>query len=283
MKKSKVFVYIKPKGQENLSTTVIKTDKLGNIIKEERIVKEKKDEDIEKVIEKTIKTPEIKENTQEKKDEKLEKQKTKIAQEQEDEKVSYFSFLKILEPSLKVYQQVFVNYNSELLKMTEEQEVKKVEPDYEIEKHDPTLVLEAALFMAVDGLPTQALAKLINKDRDSTEKLLLQLKEKYMQKESAIEITNELKNKWIMRLKQEYAKPARQFATDVDISKHALKTLAFIAKNENITKRELFKKLGSQIYTDVAELEQKGFIKLIPFGRTSRIKLTEKFNQYFGI
>ncbi|MEM3361988.1 MAG: SMC-Scp complex subunit ScpB [Candidatus Anstonellaceae archaeon] len=281
MKKSKVFVYLKPKNQTENFSGVIKTDKAGNIIEETKVPKEKKELDIKEVIEKTIKTEQNETQINHKQQTKIEKQE--IKETDQPQTISYLSFFKILEPQQRVYQPLFVNYNSELLKNVQSEEISKIEPVVDIEKYDPLTIMEAALFMAVEGLTVEALAKLIKKDKYETQKLLEELKQRYEQKETAIEITNELKNKWIMRIKQQYAKPARQFASEVDISKHALKTLAFIAKNENITKRELFKKLGAQIYQDVAELEEKGFIKTIPLGRTSRIKLTEKFNQYFGI
>ncbi|MFN3910174.1 MAG: SMC-Scp complex subunit ScpB [Candidatus Anstonellaceae archaeon] len=289
MKKTKVYVYIKPSSNTtNQPLGIIKTDQTGNIIKKEEKKKEEKELDIEKIIEKTIekKQDEVeKKNNKVERDEKKEREKKDLGLEKNNENIEekYITFLKILEQEKILFENFTINYNSPLIEQVELEKVESIVPDPNIDKNDPVAVLEAALFMAVDGLSIEALAKLIGKRTQETQKLVEQLQQKYNANNSAIEISNELKNKWVMRIKPSYAPAVKQFAKEADITKHSLKTLAFIAKNENITKRELFKKLGSQIYEDVKELEEKGFIKTIPTGRTSKIKLTEKFNQYFGL
>jgi len=98
---------------------------------------------------------------------------------------------------------------------------------------------------------------------------------------SSIEITQDSDKKWYMRVRSSYAPAVKQFAGEAEISKRALRTLAYVSKNNRITKRNLFKRLGGSIYEDVKELEEKGFIETTPFGRTKKVHLTQKFRDYF--
>lgn len=147
---------------------------------------------------------------------------------------------------------------------------------------DPTRVIEAALFMSGQSLASADLAKLVGIAAVGfVDEKLSALSREYEEKKSAIEIVREDNGKWAMRVRAAYAPAVRGFAGEAEISKHALKTLAYISKNEGIKKRDLFKKLGSSIYENVAELIDKGFVLATPAGRTVSLKTTGKFRQYF--
>jgi len=290
MKKAKVHVYIKPlqeKGSNPLG--IIKTDQTGRIIPVEEEKKQLKtqDLDIEQVILKTFekeqKQKDSSKNTANKESEvPLEdKEKKELQNFQDYSHFLYFKYIEQTEKKAFIKPDITIEYP--FLNQLIQKPQKEIMPDPNLEINNPLAVLEAALFMAVEGLDTNSLSKLIKKNSSQTKELLNELKKRYSQQDSALELSAEPNDRWVLRIKQQYAPAVRQFAKEVEISQHALKTLAFIAKNENITKRELFKKLGSQIYADVEELEKKGFIKTIPQGRTSKIKLTPKFNEYFGI
>lgn len=160
----------------------------------------------------------------------------------------------------------------------------RIEPDPYLGRNEPSLVLEAALFMAGQGLDNSSLGKVIGVASVSqVQKMMEGLCSKYSKTESAIEIVQDVDKKWHMRVRGNYAPAVRQFAGEAEISKHALRTLAYISKNNGVTKRNLFKRLGGTIYEDIAELEKKGFVETVPLGRTKKVLLTSKFKQYFGI
>ena len=108
-----------------------------------------------------------------------------------------------------------------------------------------------------------------------------ELVQEYKDKGSAIEIVN-MDGKYSMRIKNDYVNRVKQFAQETEISKPALRTLAYISKHDGMLKSELARKIGAQIYDDVRELVEKGFIKTHKAGRTAKITLTEKFRTYFG-
>lgn len=146
-------------------------------------------------------------------------------------------------------------------------------------------VIEAALFMSGQPLHPKDLGKLVGLRAES--KILRMMKtlaDEYNQNtESAVEIAMEKSGYWTMRVKKEYAPAVRAFSSEAEISRHAIKTLAYIYRNEGITKRTLFSRLGGSIYEDCSELEEKGFITTEPFGRTKKLFITPKFKHYFGV
>ncbi len=107
-----------------------------------------------------------------------------------------------------------------------------------------------------------------------------ELRKEYEERGSAIEIM-EAGGKYEMRIRNDVLQRVKQFAQDIEISKSALRTLAFISKHDGILKSELVRKIGTQVYEDVRELVDAEFVKSIKAGRTSKLTLTEKFKKYF--
>ncbi len=143
-------------------------------------------------------------------------------------------------------------------------------------------IIEAALFMSSKPLGVPELGKLIGVAAPGfVSQRLDSLRARYDSQGSAVEIALE-EGKYHMRVRQQYVGYVKDFASQGEISKHALRTLAYVAKNEGITKRQLFLKLGGGIYEDVAELAEAGFITQKKSGRTKSVSTTPKFKAYFG-
>jgi segregation and condensation protein B len=151
------------------------------------------------------------------------------------------------------------------------------------EPDNPSAILEAALFMSGQPIGAADLAKLVGiAALGHVNELLGELSTRYDNDKSALEVVQEENGKWTMRVRAAWAPSVRNFAGEAEISRHALRTLAYISKNEGIKKRDLFMRLGSTIYDDVAELLEKGFVSATPAGRTVSLKTTGKFKQYFN-
>lgn len=146
----------------------------------------------------------------------------------------------------------------------------------------PAAVLEAALFMSGQALSAADLARLVGIAAiGQVQDMLTQLSAAYEKQGSALEVVEETPGKWVMRVRAKLAPSVRHFAGEAEIPKHALRTLSYINKNNGIKKRDLFNRLGSTIYEDVAVLIEKGFLSTTPAGRTVSLKTTAKFKQYF--
>jgi segregation and condensation protein B len=111
--------------------------------------------------------------------------------------------------------------------------------------------------------------------------VVLALQKEYNESERAIEII-EIDGKYTMRVKNAYIERVKQFAQESELSKSALRTLAFISKHDGVLKSELAKRIGPQIYNDVKELINSGFVKPQKAGRSAKLFLTEKFKKYFN-
>lgn len=108
-----------------------------------------------------------------------------------------------------------------------------------------------------------------------------ELRKDYDERGSSLEIM-EMDGKYAMRVRNDQLQRVKQFAQDTEISRAALRTLAFISKHDGILKSELVKKIGTQAYDDVRELAEASFVKPQKSGRSAKLWLTEKFRKYFA-
>ena len=143
-------------------------------------------------------------------------------------------------------------------------------------------IIEAALFMSSKPLAVGELGKLIGIAAPGyVSQRLDALAKRYDDADSAVEIAYE-ENKYYMRLRLTYVNAVKEFAQQGEISRHALRTLAYISKSEGVKKSLLADRLGSTIYQDIAELVEKGFVHQKKQGRTKTLHTTPKFKMYFG-
>ncbi|MBI5051390.1 SMC-Scp complex subunit ScpB [Candidatus Micrarchaeota archaeon] len=142
-------------------------------------------------------------------------------------------------------------------------------------------IIEAALFISAREMSLEEFRTLTGIGAlGYLQNLVEDLRKEYVEKGSAIEIIS-IEGKYLMRVRTDYVERVKQFAQDTEVSKNALRTLAYIAKKDGVLKSELANKIGSQIYQDVQELVEKGFVLSKKAGRTSKLTVTEKFRKYF--
>ncbi|MBI5228159.1 SMC-Scp complex subunit ScpB [Candidatus Micrarchaeota archaeon] len=140
-------------------------------------------------------------------------------------------------------------------------------------------LIEAALFISARPMSLEELRTLTGIGAlGYLQSVVNELKKDY--ENSAIDIS-ESDGKYEMRVKSPYSEKVKQFAQDVEISKSALRTLAYLSKHDGMLKSDLVKKIGTQVYQDVHELLESGFVKAQKAGRSAKLTLTEKFKKYF--
>ena len=143
-------------------------------------------------------------------------------------------------------------------------------------------IIESALFISSRPLALAELGKLISVAAPGfVEQKVKALQSSYDSMGSAIEIAEE-NGKYYMRIRQQYVHYVKDFSQATEIGKHALRTLAYLSKNEGIKKSDLCKRLGSSIYADIGELVEKGFVSQKKSGRSTLLSTTPKFKAYFG-
>jgi segregation and condensation protein B len=158
--------------------------------------------------------------------------------------------------------------------------VAKIAPHGKKPKDEKKLI-EAALFISSRSMSLEEFRALTGIGAlGYIQGVVDELRKEYDERGSAIEIM-EAGGKYEMRIRNDVLQRVKQFAQDIEISKGALRTLAFISKHDGILKSELVRKIGTQVYEDVRELVEAEFVKSTKAGRTSKLTLTEKFRKYF--
>ena len=142
-------------------------------------------------------------------------------------------------------------------------------------------IIEAALFISGRAMSLEEFRTLTGIGAlGYLQKVMTELSKDYEERGSAIEIA-EHEGKYELRVKNDYIERVKEFAQDTELSRAALRTLAFLSKHDGMLKSNLVKKIGTQAYQDVKELVETGFVKSKKAGRTSKLILTEKFKKYF--
>jgi len=143
-------------------------------------------------------------------------------------------------------------------------------------------LIEAALFISGREMSLEELRSLTGIGALGYLKgVVEELRGEYEDRKSAIEVI-EVSGKYSLRVRNQYLDRVRDFAQDTEISRHALRTLAYISKHDGILKSTVVKKLGTTVYQDVKELVASDFLKPQKAGRSSKLWLTEKFKKYFS-
>jgi len=127
------------------------------------------------------------------------------------------------------------------------------------------------------------LSEITNTDINSIIKALKELKEKYSNSKSALEL-NEVNNSYCLELKS----TLNEFVEDLlpsELKTSELRTLATIAIKKKILQSDLILLRGSGAYDHIKELLNKKFIvkRKQKDGRSYWLSLSEKFFQTFAV
>lgn len=144
-------------------------------------------------------------------------------------------------------------------------------------------VVEAALFMSPTAMSVNEIAQATGIAAPGTiERLVNVLINEYEARDTSLRIMA-ISGKYMFSLKDEYISKVSSLASGPDISRGALRVLAYISKNEDVLQSDLVKYFGSTTYDYAKELEEKEFIESKRFKRSKKIRTTPKFNEYFSV
>ena len=143
-------------------------------------------------------------------------------------------------------------------------------------------LLEAALFVTSKAMSAGELGQAVGiASVGSVNSLLDDLIVEYNGKQGALGIFK-IGDKYIMSVKEPYAGKVNRLAGAPDLSKGALRILAYVSKNEPVMQSSIVKTFGSASYDYIHELQEKDFIKAQKTGRTKKLDTTDKFKEYFN-
>lgn len=112
--------------------------------------------------------------------------------------------------------------------------------------------------------------------------ILEDLKKDYEKRDSALELI-EQGEKWKLNIRKQYLYLTENLLTGSELDRPNQETLAVIAYKNPVLQSEIIKIRGNTAYDHIKLLKELDFITAEPSGRTSLIKLTSKFYDYFDI
>ncbi len=151
------------------------------------------------------------------------------------------------------------------------------------ENSESKRLIEAALFMSPNAMSISEISTATGiASPGLIERLLNELVAEYEAKDTSLKIMA-ISGKYMFSLKDQYVSRVSSLAKGPDISRGALRILAYISKNEGVFQSDLVKYFGSSTYEYMGELEQKEFVQTHKYKRTKKIETTPKFKEYFSL
>jgi len=144
-------------------------------------------------------------------------------------------------------------------------------------------LVEAALFMSPNAMSISEIASATGiASPGMIEKILSQLIAEYDSRDTSLKIMA-ISGKYMFSLKDQYISKVSSLASGPDISRGALRILAYISKNNGMLQSDLVKYFGSSTYEYMKELEDKEFVQAKKYKRSKKIETTPKFGEYFSV
>ncbi|GAB4212404.1 MAG: SMC-Scp complex subunit ScpB [Synechococcales cyanobacterium] len=144
-------------------------------------------------------------------------------------------------------------------------------------------VIEAILYLKGQPLDLATIAQLAHCSRADAQEALLELMDDYAHRDSALEVLP-MGNGFALQLRSPLMSLVEQILPP-ELGTGSLRTLAAIILKGPLSLAELVELRGAGAYHHVAELVEKGFVKKekIPGSRSSGLKVTAKFHDYFSV
>lgn len=142
--------------------------------------------------------------------------------------------------------------------------------------------VEAVLFGSGKYLTEEQISTISGVPKKNIKKVLSDLKKHYEQIESSLAVFNEV-DSWKLNVKEEYTGIVKNVISEAEMPKAIMETLALIAYTSPVMQAEIIDRRGSGAYDHIGVLEDKGFITKEKFGRTFKIRISQKFYDYFDI
>lgn len=142
--------------------------------------------------------------------------------------------------------------------------------------------VEALLFSSGRKMEVEEIAKLCHSNPEFVREQLIVLQAEYEEKESPLMLVEE-GNSWKLTVREKYLDLVKNIVTETELSKSCMETLAVIAFKYPVVQADVIKIRTNKAYEDIKLLEEAGYVVKEKFGRTFKLKLTEKFFQYFDL
>ena len=145
-------------------------------------------------------------------------------------------------------------------------------------------LLEAALYVAGRPLDLNELCSVLKtRSKNKAKKLAKMLMKEYASRNTALEILELKDERYVLQLKAEFTPHVKKFVTRPLLSMGPLKTLSYIAYRQPISQKRVVEVRGHHVYSHIKLLKEMGLIAAERSGRSTVLRTTEYFADYFGL
>lgn len=142
--------------------------------------------------------------------------------------------------------------------------------------------VEAILFASGRFINAARVAEMLDCYQEDIQQAVSDLNESYRLQKSALHVVEE-DTAYKLHVRDEYLELVSQIVSDTEVSGPVLETLAVIAWRSPCLQSDIIDIRGSNAYDHIKDLKERDFITREPEGRTYRLRITEKFFEYFDI
>jgi len=142
--------------------------------------------------------------------------------------------------------------------------------------------VEAVLFAVGKEITTERVASLCSMDIKDVGTIMERLINLYSENDNSLKIIKK-DNGWKLTVEDQFLPLVSNIVSSTELDRPLMDTLAVVAWRYPIVQSEIIKLRGSGAYEHMKLLEEQGFIAKERFGRTFKIKLTQKFFEYFDL
>lgn len=145
-------------------------------------------------------------------------------------------------------------------------------------------LLEAALYVAGRPLNLSDLCLVLKtRSKNKVRRLADILMQEYANRKTALEILELKDDRYVLQLKAEFTPLVRRLVKRPLLSTGPLKTLSYIALRQPVSQRRVIEVRGRHAYNHIKLLKEMSLIASERKGRSSILRTTEYFADYFGL
>ena len=142
--------------------------------------------------------------------------------------------------------------------------------------------VEAVIFAVGKEITTERISSLCSLETKEVDKIMNELMKEYFKSGNALKVVQK-DNGWKLTVEDEYIPLVSNIVSSTELDRPLMDTLAVIAWRYPSIQSEIIKLRGSGAYEHMRALEEQNFISKERFGRTYKVKLTQKFFEYFDL
>jgi segregation and condensation protein B len=146
------------------------------------------------------------------------------------------------------------------------------------------VLVEAALYAAGRPLDLNEICSILKtRSKNKARKLAKALMQGYVSRDSALEILELKDERYVLQLKPDLTPLVRKLVKKPLLSAGPLKTLSYIAYRQPVSQKRVIDLRGHHAYGHVKQLKEMNLVASERSGRSSLLKTTEYFADYFGL